>query len=181
MDALSRFGVDISSSREALLRFLATDKAAIESSLIAAVTMPNRAPPPRLVFEAAIAIPVAGAGPDSPPGVPIDFRAEQEADQMCQFITMMKLGQFRNEAEQEAFLEAMPEKWAKALVYHMSSTDSRAFEEFEIRKGKLFMIDENQLKQPRLRLVVPMRLRVRVLTANHNAAAAGHRAHGSRR
>ncbi len=36
-------------------------------------------------------------------------------------------------------------------------------------------MDETQLNMPRLRLVVPLRLRARMLTASHDAAAAGHR------
>ncbi len=36
-------------------------------------------------------------------------------------------------------------------------------------------MDKNRLGNLRVRLVVPLRLRARVLTANHDAAAAGHR------
>jgi hypothetical protein len=121
-----------------------------------------------------IAVP-AGAGPDSPPGVPIDIRAEQEVDPVCRFIMMIKRGEFRDEAEQNAFMATMPSKAAKALKHHMEVAKSREFAEFEIRRGKLFLVDENRLKMPRLRLVVPLRLRARVLTANHDAASAGHR------
>jgi hypothetical protein len=56
----------------------------------------------------------------------------------------------------------------------MDVAKSREFANFEIHKGKLFLVDENRLKMPRLRLVVPLQLRVRVLTANHDAPAAGH-------
>ena len=35
-------------------------------------------------------------------------------------------------------------------------------------------MDKNRLNNPRLRLVVPLRLRARVLTANHDAPSAGH-------
>ncbi len=57
----------------------------------------------------------------------------------------------------------------------MQVAKSREFVEFDIRREKLFLVDENRLNMPRLRLVVPMRLRARVLTANHDAASAGHR------
>jgi hypothetical protein len=177
VDALSRFVADRRCSREALFRFLETDKPDLESTLIAAVTMmPMRDTlPGRLTREAAhLAVPAA-VGPDSPPGVPIDICAEQKVDPVCKFILMIKGGEFRDVAEQEAFLATMPPKMAKALKQHMDVAKSREFSEFETRNGKLFFVDENRLKNPRLRLVVPMRLRVRVLTANHDAAAAGHR------
>jgi hypothetical protein len=173
VDALSRFAVDRRGSRESLKRFLATDKEVVENTLIVAVTIPSRNNVPTRGKDA-IALP-AGVGPDSPPGVPIDIRAEQEVDPVCQFIMKIKRLEFRDEAEQDAFLKSMPPKMAQALKQHMDVARSRIFAEFEIRKGKLFLVDENQLKNPRLRLVVPMRLRARVLTANHDAAAAGHR------
>ena len=53
----------------------------------------------------------------------------------------------------------MPVKTARALSHH----------------GDDKVVDKNQLEQTRLRLVVPMRLRTRVLTANHDAPSAGHR------
>jgi hypothetical protein len=176
VDALSRFAVDRRSSRDHLKKFLATDKDVVENTLIVAVTVPTREKlPTRLVCEDySIAVP-AGVGPDSPPGVPIDIRAEQEVDPICRFIMMIKRGEFRNEAEQNAFIATMPSKAAKALKHHVEVAKSREFAEFDIRRGKLFLVDENRLKMPRLRLVVPMRLRARVLTANHDAAAAGHR------
>jgi hypothetical protein len=87
----------------------------------------------------------------------------------------IKRDEFADEAAQNAFLVSMPPKAAKALKHHMEVTKSRAFAEFEIRNGKLYLVDTNRLKNPRLRLVVPMRLRPRVLTANHDAPAAGHR------
>jgi hypothetical protein len=148
----------------------------VENTLIVAVTIPARDElPARMVrCEYAIAVP-AGVGPDSPPGVPVDIRAEQEADPICRFVMMIKRGEFRDEAEQNAFIAAMPPKAAKALKHHMQVAKSREFAEFDIRRGKLFLVDENRLKMPRLRLVVPMRLRARVLTANHDAASAGHR------
>ena len=88
----------------------------------------------------------AGVGPDSPPGVPIDILAEQAVDPVCQFIMMIKRQEFRDVEEQNAFLKAMPAKMAKALKHHMGVTKSREFAEFEIRKGKLFLVDANRLK-----------------------------------
>ncbi len=176
VDALSRFAVEKRSSRDELNKFLATDAEVVENTLIVAVTTVVRERlPDRLVSkDYAIAIP-AGVGPDSPPGVPIDIKAEQESDPVCKFIMMIKRGEFRDEIEQNAFLASMPSKAAKALKHHMKVQKSREFGEFEIRRGKLFLVDQNRLGMTRLRLVVPLRLRARVLTANHDAASAGHR------
>ncbi len=87
VDALSRFAVDRRSSRDHLKKFLATDKEVVENTLIMAVTTVAREKlPERLVSKAySIAVP-AGVGPDSPPGVPVDIRAEQEADPICRFV-----------------------------------------------------------------------------------------------
>ncbi len=63
---------------------------------------------------------------------------------------MIKRGEFRDEAEQNAFIAAMPPKAAKALKHHMQVAKSREFAEFDIRRGKLFLVDENRLKMPRL-------------------------------
>jgi hypothetical protein len=57
----------------------------------------------------------------------------------------------------------------------MAATQSHDFKDFELRNGKLFHADADELGRPRLQLVVPWRLRARVLTANHDAASAGHR------
>ncbi len=180
VDALSRFAVDRRGSREALMRFLETDEPEVESTLIAAVAtlptreMPNRHKSPEKTESAQIAVPAA-VGPDSPPGVPIDLRAEQELDPVCKFIVMIKRGEFRDVAEQDAFLASMPPKVGKALKQHMDVAGSREFGDFEIRNAKLFLVDTNRLKEPRYRFVVPLRLCARVLTANHDAASAGHR------
>ncbi len=175
VDALSRFALDRRGSRESLKKFLATDKEAIENTLIVAATVATQTQNMRSRGGGmdAIAIP-AGVGPDSPPGVPINIAAEQAVDPACQFIMMIKRNEFRDEAEQDAFLKTMPAKTAKALKHHMDVAKSREFGEFEIRSGKLFLVDVNRLKNPRLRLVLPARLRARVLTANHDAASAGH-------
>ncbi len=180
VDALSRFAVDRRGSREALSRFLDTDKPDLENTLIAAVSttstreMPTRDIRPAKQDKTGIATP-AVVGPNSPPGVPINLRAEQEADPVCKFIMMIKGGEFRDRAEQDEFLAAMPPKAAKALKQNMEAAASREFADFEMRNGKLFFMDTNRLKDPRLRFVVPWRLRARVLTANHDAASAGHR------
>ncbi|MES2626245.1 MAG: hypothetical protein V4628_13255 [Pseudomonadota bacterium] len=71
-------------------------------------------------------------------------------------------------AGQDAFLETMPPKVRKALKQYMDVEKSREFSDFEIRSEKLFFVDTNRLKNPRLWLVVPMRLRARVLTTNHD-------------
>jgi hypothetical protein len=170
VDALSRFAVERRSSRDHLKKFLATDKDAVENTLVVAVTLLTREKlPTRWVRgDYSIAVP-AGVGPDSPPGVPIDIRAEQEVDPICRFVTMIKRGEFRDEDEQNAFITTMPSKAAKALKHHMEVAKSREFAEFDIRRGRLFLVDENRLEMPRLRLVVPMRLRARVLTANHDS------------
>ena len=180
VDALSRFAVDRRGSREALTRFLETDDPDVESTLIVAVAtvpareMPNRHESPEKTETAQIAVPAA-VGPDSPPGVPIDLRAEQELDPVGKFIVMIKRGEFRDVAEQDAFLASMPSKVGKSLKQYMNVAGSRDFDEFEIRNAKLFFVDTNRLKEPRYRFVVPLRLRARVLTANHDAASAGHR------
>ncbi len=154
-------------------QFLATDKDVEKQKLIVAAAVPREQLPARMMRGAVIAAP-AGAGPDSPPGVPIDICAEQSVDPACQFIMMIKRNEFRDEAAQNDFLASMPPKVAKALKHHMEVAKSRNFADIDIRKGKLYLVDTNRLKNPRLRLVVPMRLRARVLTANHDAPSAGH-------
>ncbi len=140
VDALSRFAVERSSSRDELKKFLASDKEVVENTLIVAVTMVVREKlPDRLVSkEYSIAVP-AGVGPDSPPGVPIDIRAEQEVDPVCKFIMMMKRGEFRDVNEQDVFIAAMPAKAAKALKHYMEVAKSRQFAEFDIRRGNCSM------------------------------------------
>ena len=176
MDSLSKFAIDHRGSRDELQKFLATDKPVVENTLIAAAVMQVRTHLPKRLIDtsaSSIAVP-AGLGPNSPPGVPIDIKAEQKLDPVCKFIVMKKRAEFRNAAEQKDFLAQMPQKAAKALQYYMKTT-SDALADFEIRNGKLFLIDKDQLNNPRLRLVVPMRLRIRILTANHDAPSAGHR------
>jgi hypothetical protein len=178
VDSLSKFAINHRGSRKDLERFLATDKPVVENTLIAAVVVMEErlSIPGRLASEnehaPCIAVP-AGLGPNSPPGVPIDITAEQKLDPVCRFIVMFKRAEFPSSAEQKQFLEQMPRKMFKALQLYMKSEPN--FAHFDIRNGKLFLVDQDQLKNPRLRLVLPMRLRVRILTANHDAPAAGHR------
>src|SRR5260221_106079 len=89
-----------------------------------------------------------------------DSRRSQ-VDSVCKFIMRIKRGQFRDKNEQDVFIATMPAKAAKALKHYMEVAKSRQFAEFDVRRGKLFYVDENRLKMPRLRLVVPLRLRAR--------------------
>ena len=93
---------------------------------------------------------------------------------MCSFIIKVKRKELSSAAEQKQYLEEMPRKAAGALRYYMKDKPN-GFADFEIRNDKLFLVELDQLKAPRLRLVLPARLRIRILTANHDAAAAGHR------
>ena len=66
VDALNRFAMDRRGSREALQRFLATDKESLEHTLIVAATVPvAHDVSTRFKSEGQIAIPAA-VGPDSP-------------------------------------------------------------------------------------------------------------------
>ncbi len=176
VDALSRFAVAKRSSQEELLQFLATDRPALMDMLIvAAVGLTRTNLPDRLKVEQGQIVVPAVVGPDSPPGVPIDIQSEQQLDPVCKFITMVKQREFASEQAETEFLAAMPKKAASALLHYMAEMGSRDFADFEIRNGKLFHSEHDELAGPRLQLVVPMRLRVRVLTANHDAPSAGHR------
>jgi hypothetical protein len=176
VDALSQFAADRRSSRDELLAFLASDRPSVESSLIVAATMVTREVPPRggERTEPKVAIPAGFEGPDSPPGVPMDIVAEQKLDPICRFIVTVKRGELADGVAQDQFLSTMPHKAAAALRQFMDEKKSREFHDFEIRKEKLYHKDRDTLGLPRLCLVVPWRLRARVLTANHDAPSAGH-------
>jgi hypothetical protein len=83
---------------------------------------------------------------------------------------MIKRNEFRDKEMQDEFLRGMPPKVAKALKHLMDVAKPREFADLDIRKGKLYYVDKNRLQNPRLRLVVPMRMRARVLTANTTLA-----------
>ena len=101
-------------------------------------------------------------------------RAQQELDPFCSFVFKVKRGEVKEEGQEEV-LQTLPKKVAAALKYYMETkAKSRTFEEFEIRRGKLYRKDVDALGYPRLCLVVPWRLRARVLTANHDAPTAAH-------
>jgi hypothetical protein len=179
VDTLSRFAVDRRSSREELEAFLASDKPAVENTLIVATVVPARECPIRkgccTEKGTKVAVPAGVAGGDSPPGVPVDFAAEQAQDPFCHFVLKVKRGELPRREEQERLLKTLPNKVAAALRYYMETqAKSRDFEEFEVRKGKLYRKDKDNLGYPQLCLVVPWRLRARVLTANHDAPSAGH-------
>lgn len=178
VDTLSKFAVAHHSSKAELERFLATDNPMLEQTLSAAPVMSDRALkslPARFQTGGQSVVVAAALGPDSVSGVPLDIVAEQKLDPVCKFIVMTKRHEFTDEAAADAFLSSMPVKAAAVLRHHMQATKSRDFEAFELRNGKLMYVDVDQLAHPRVRLVVPERLRVRVLTANHDAPAAGHR------
>ncbi len=170
VDTLSRFALVDRSSHEALKQFLESDKPTLdEDMIIVAAAVPARATLPPRVAAASV------VGPDSAPGVPIDISAEQGIDPVCVFIMTIKSGEFGDADAEEAFLAGMPTKAAAALRHHMATSKSRDFADFEMCSGKLMFIDVDKLANRRARLVLPLRLRARVLTANHDAPSAGHR------
>ena len=181
VDALSRFCVADESNRAELEAFLASDKehpgAAAEAPFTVAIGMPLRESLPTRLCDAtpAIALPAdERIGANSPPGVPINLRGEQKSDPICRFIAMVKRGEFATQAEEDKFLAGMPRKAHRAVAHFMTQTGSREFADFKLRDGKLFFVDLDRRQRPRFRLVVPIRLRTRVLTGNHDAPAAGH-------
>ena len=174
VDAISRFQADVESSVEELEAFLATDEPLGKALVAAAATKVERELPARMKDpNRAIALAVVGA--DSPPGVPVDIVEEQKRDPVCSYLFKLKSGEFEDEAAKKAFLDGMPKKDAQALRQHGRKAGNMDFNDFTLRGGAVYFVGENRLGRPRLRVVVPWALRARVLTANHDAPAAGHR------